>query len=665
MNNNASYNNLRQYNTNNYIKSSSSRFSISGVFGIVLLVIVIIGVLLASYWAYNVYSNKSFEQTVTINVMKDVKDANSKFAISSGSIPSSKYSNEYSISMWINIQDYTYNYGKEKIILRRGDASSPNIEIALGATENDLIVKLKLQGASPNSSSFIIDSNSGNTKSQFQDINTVYNINEKIDTGYIHGNFNLQNTTTNLVNCNNKVFNKISGNDINYETVKNNNNNNNDNNDNNDFLQIYNCQTGNNSNLDNMTIMNEQSKWMKEGLTCKYDYDYRSEINDAVASLDKLCTLYKPNYKSNIYKVSDNSSPIESQHFNNEYFKLVSGNEVSSCPKLHVENFNSKNKFNGLDLNIQNTNIEHFNNSTDFANMIATILLDVCDITTYLQSQDNADNSINNISKIFDILFTMINNNDSDLSNDKLINKILPIIDVQLKDLVNKLISDVKLIDTMPDSNQSELDNPEKFNAFKQIINNKLSVSKCPTLLINGDTMPNAAKNIGINMLTLIKTTIYTHISNMGNTIQRENPELINAQPNIRCITDISRNKDPTIGTCNYKMIPLQKWVHVIVSVYNQAIDIYIDGQLGSSCVLKGYPAVSTLDINLTPDGGFSGQISNVSFSNTAMTVTKSQELYYAGPILTDSIFTMISNWAYYIVIILSFLSIIFASFVM
>ena len=107
-------------------------------------------------------------------------------------------------------------------------------------------------------------------------------------------------------------------------------------------------------------------------------------------------------------------------------------------------------------------------------------------------------------------------------------------------------------------------------------------------------------------------------------------------------------------------MIPLQKWVHVIVSVYNQVVDIYIDGQLGSSCVLKGYPSISNLDVNLTPDGGFAGQISKVSFSNTAMTVGKSQSLYYDGPIATDSLLSIIPNWVYYTIISIIFIVLIY-----
>ena len=278
---------------------------------------------------------------------------------------------------------------------------------------------------------------------------------------------------------------------------------------------------------------------------------------------------------------------------------------------------------------------------------------------------------MNTINSIFDILFNMVDGttdlrassgSGSNIMIDNLVGKLSPTMDSQLKDLVNKMFTDAQLINAMNNTlNKNELSNPDTFMILKNSINNKLLTSKCPTLLINGDTMPDATKNLSINMISLLKTTIFTYISNLGNSIQRDNPDLINATPNIKCITDINSNNDPSIGTCIYKMIPLQKWVHVIVSVYNQVIDIYVDGQLGSSCVLKGYPAISNLDVSLTPDGGFSGQISRVAFSNTAMTVSKSQELYYEGPIATDSIFSMIPNWVWYSIVLLIVISIIYS----
>ena len=97
-------------------------------------------------------------------------------------------------------------------------------------------------------------------------------------------------------------------------------------------------------------------------------------------------------------------------------------------------------------------------------------------------------------------------------------------------------------------------------------------------------------------------------------------------------------------------MIPLQKWVSIIVSVYNQVVDIYIDGNLASSCVLKYFPAISTSDVELTPNGGFSGQIGNVKFSNTAMTMDYARKIYYDGPVKSKNIFSVIPNWVYYFI---------------
>ena len=56
-----------------------------------------------------------------------------------------------------------------------------------------------------------------------------------------------------------------------------------------------------------------------------------------------------------------------------------------------------------------------------------------------------------------------------------------------------------------------------------------------------------------------------------------------------------------------------------IVSVYNQNVDIYVDGQLSSSCILKRFPDISNEDVKITPDDGFSGMISRVKFTNSAI----------------------------------------------
>ena len=146
----------------------------------------------------------------------------------------------------------------------------------------------------------------------------------------------------------------------------------------------------------------------------------------------------------------------------------------------------------------------------------------------------------------------------------------------------------------------------------------------------------------------------------MGVGIRKTYPDLPSGGAS-SCGADSILPNDPTTGICKAKMIPLQKWVNVIVSVYSQVVDIYVDGQLTSSCVLKGFPDVSTANVDITPDGGFSGNISRVNFMNTAMTVKQARSIYYDGPIKTESFLSMIPSWVWWIILVIVIISLLYA----
>lgn len=87
-----------------------------------------------------------------------------------------------------------------------------------------------------------------------------------------------------------------------------------------------------------------------------------------------------------------------------------------------------------------------------------------------------------------------------------------------------------------------------------------------------------------------------------------------------------------TAVKCQVPNFPLQKWVHVVVSQYNQSLDVFVDGHLASSCPLPGFPAISTDNMVLSPDGGFSGRIARVTYSNTSLSAAEVQAVYQQGP---------------------------------
>jgi hypothetical protein len=134
--------NINNAKTNN--KSNSSSGSGTSTFGIVILVVVIMILIGGSYWLYTVYSTKSFQSFLSAELMPNITDATITTNIKNSTIPSSNYSNEYAISFWMNIDDYTYNYGTEKTIISRGEVGNPMI--VLGDKNNDLIFRFKLKG---------------------------------------------------------------------------------------------------------------------------------------------------------------------------------------------------------------------------------------------------------------------------------------------------------------------------------------------------------------------------------------------------------------------------------------------------------------------------------------------------------------------------------------
>lgn len=80
--------------------------------------------------------------------------------------------------------------------------------------------------------------------------------------------------------------------------------------------------------------------------------------------------------------------------------------------------------------------------------------------------------------------------------------------------------------------------------------------------------------------------------------------------PSLNTSSDDSKNF--MVHSCSVSDIPLQKWVNIIVSIYNRTMDIYIDGKLRRTCLMPGVSKIdSNASVYITPLGGFSGWTSN------------------------------------------------------
>jgi hypothetical protein len=85
------------------------------------------------------------------------------------------------------------------------------------------------------------------------------------------------------------------------------------------------------------------------------------------------------------------------------------------------------------------------------------------------------------------------------------------------------------------------------------------------------------------------------------------------------------------VYVCEVNNIPLQSWFSFSMSVFGRNLDIYIDGKLVKSCLLPGVPKPTTSDIQLSPDGGFSGYLCNFYHYARMLTPSDAMTFYSAG----------------------------------
>lgn len=87
---------------------------------------------------------------------------------------------------------------------------------------------------------------------------------------------------------------------------------------------------------------------------------------------------------------------------------------------------------------------------------------------------------------------------------------------------------------------------------------------------------------------------------------------------------------------CTVKGIPLQKWVCIIMTVNNRTLDVYLDGKLTRTCMIKGVPLAPEGDGSLFVgsignEGGFWGHITDLRIFTRAINPTQAYNLYKKG----------------------------------
>jgi len=481
----------------NYYSSNSTNFTT-----IIFFVIVLITLVFISYYLYTLYNKTPviIEQDLISNVI----DGKIEYNVSGSSIPVSQFSNEYTISMWLKVDDYSYRYGQEKVILTRGTGDNVNPEIVLGAKSNDLMVRIGLSSQQ----TYQID----NTTEKFKNMDKM-----------------LEQQETNKTN-----FGSVSNNDV--------------------------------------VPLNKMVPWI--------------ESSDATyTDTSMMRGMEQTRYLLETFAV------------NNELVDTMSSIMISICNIFKsVEDYEtSKIMLTLLDKSLDDMDMDMTANKTTRPNAINT----------------QSDQSIDQIIAILE--------NSSNMKNLK-------------NEITNLFEMSVKIAEINP-SEEDMLDSLAS-------INQKLKTANCELTLEEADFKNNT--RVQQVLKNMMRKMVYQLFYNLGVAVAEQHGDMIKMQGVVM---------SDKIGQCIIKDYPLQRWTNIILTVFNQNVNLYKDGLLVSSCIMTGFPQIQTGDLILFPNGGIAGSMTKLMYSNMALNQQQIQDIYNAGPKLSKSFFEQIPNWVIYIAI--------------
>jgi len=83
---------------------------------------------------------------------------------------------------------------------------------------------------------------------------------------------------------------------------------------------------------------------------------------------------------------------------------------------------------------------------------------------------------------------------------------------------------------------------------------------------------------------------------------------------------------------CDIIDIPLQRWNHIAIVLWNRSLDVYLNGKLARSCTLRSIPQINNGPLWITQNGGFKGDMASLRYFNRAINPEEVYKLYKSSP---------------------------------
>lgn len=99
-----------------------------------------------------------------------------------------------------------------------------------------------------------------------------------------------------------------------------------------------------------------------------------------------------------------------------------------------------------------------------------------------------------------------------------------------------------------------------------------------------------------------------------------------------------------SLQPCDIVDLPLQRWNHIAIVLWNRSLDVYLNGKLARSCTLRNVPVLNDGPLWLTLNDGFKGDMASVKYYNSAINAKKVYQLYEKGPDSGNAFKNLIPN---------------------
>ena len=83
---------------------------------------------------------------------------------------------------------------------------------------------------------------------------------------------------------------------------------------------------------------------------------------------------------------------------------------------------------------------------------------------------------------------------------------------------------------------------------------------------------------------------------------------------------------------CDIENVPLNRWFHLVITVSENVIQVYIDGKLAKSCSEENLPVITKGNLYITNFGGFEGMLTKFKIFPVTLNQKQVMSLYMRGP---------------------------------